>query len=236
MRQPLDTPLASVATKSREGPSAPAPTPSRHTSCFPVTVTLNEARGTSAPGQCSSLLSSSLAAWSYQAARTRVLTALPGRGARCPFAVLRPRHRSGFRPTLYLQPAPRLFGRHAWDTTRRRGTTLAKLKSPSPISGHRQIVSHVASRVIPDGAESVPRSPSGFSAVSPRSTRGISGGKNQKLLPYPSDLTRSRFGTVSHDCHQQAVTTSRLLETWWPRRSWLNYSQPMDFPPVSEPS
>lgn len=156
-------------------------------------------------------------------ARTRVLTALPGRSrtktpsrpfglatarASLPDSLLAARSRTRTFESPGRQPGT---GHHPGNS------------SPSPISGFRRSMGHVASGVSRRGTRSCrvvsrPRitfpgaGPPGFQAAECRSSA------------LPTERVRSLFGTVSLASHQQALTGL----------SPLNFSRPEVFPPVPE--
>ena len=129
---------------------------------------------------CSSLLSSShVQTGAIRSARTRVLTALPERSARSSSETLRSRHRSGSRPTLYLQHAPRLGRFNHLADNQAPGTTPVARVLPRLVDLVEVWVTslarfHLAARVrvaSPPGFASLSPEPSpGFQAVECRSS------------------------------------------------------------------
>lgn len=139
-----------------------------------------------------------------------------------PSEILRSRHRSGSRPTLYLQHAPGL-GRFDHLADRPGTGHHSGGPSPSPISEPFRRVGHVASEVSPRGTRPC-RSASRRRDTLPGARLRDFRRQNAEAPPYRCGRVRSLFGTVSHTSHQQALAG----------RSPLNFSRPKDFPPVPE--
>jgi hypothetical protein len=109
---------------------------------------------------------------------------------------------------------------------------LRSPRSPSPISGHRQTVGHVARRVSPAGADPcrLPFRVGGSFLF--RSARRDFRGQKLETPPYPPDLYT--FAVRLRLLRLLPASGNCPSSEGHPRLSWLNYSRPVDLPPVPE--
>lgn len=93
---------------------------------------------------------------------------------------------------------------HSWPASQSGEGPTPRAPRPSPISEHRRIVSHVASWSCP--ATRVRAAfPSGIRGSFPAACAAGFQGAESRSSPLPAGRSLSRFGSVPHDSHQQAV-------------------------------